>query len=246
MSRIHFPARIKSRTGIYSYSHGQSLRSRNRSIFWNVQSTRSTTSKKEKKKEISSKPIQHYPIVDLDDIKKENIGESGERRGESRQGGSSQIAILAIPELGAGGRRSTKWPPPISPSPTTTSATTRYRKLFEKGRDARPWEVVPCERSLPSRYWVNAIKGLFVDFFCRTTRTSWRTGVGVGTARQVARGGTRGITAIIISIRTIWWVVSLPFFTSLHLTDITSFFLPRILPFPLTRSDLTLELLIRG
>lgn len=64
--------------------------------------------KKKKKKEISSKPIQHYPIVDLDDIKKENIGESGERRGESRQGGSSQIAILAIPELGAGGRRSTK------------------------------------------------------------------------------------------------------------------------------------------
>ena len=81
-------------------------------------------------------------------------------------------------------------------------------KLFERGRDADTLRSCPVER-FPA-VLVNAIKGLFVDFFSRITRTNWRTGVDVGTARQVARGGTPGITAIIIFIRTIWWVVSLP------------------------------------
>lgn len=103
-------------------------------------------------------------------------------------------------------------------------------KLFERGRDARPWEVVPLNVWTFPAVLVNAIKGLFVDFFSRITRTSWRTGVDVGTARQVARGGTRGITAIIIFIRTIWWVVSLSFPRLYILRNHTSFFLSRISP----------------
>lgn len=137
-----------------------------------------------------------------------------ERQWMSRQGGWSQIAILAITEWAVEGRSSTKWRPPISPSPTTTSVTTRYRKLFEKKQYRRCSTLLDgafvhsreCSRSLS----MNPIKGMFVGFFCRTTRTSWRTDVDEGTARLVDHEATLGITVIIIFIRIIWWVDSLP------------------------------------
>lgn len=157
--------------------------------------------------------MQHDPIVDLDDIKIKKRKKKYRRIGwETRR--VSTGWVVSNRNFGhsrAGCRRTPQHQ--VTTSDLALSNDDECDNQVQKNcsREAEtqiPWEVVPL--NVCPAVLVNAIKGLFVDFFSRITRTSWRTGVDVGTARQVARGGTPGITAIIIFIRTIWWVVSLP------------------------------------
>lgn len=60
-----------------------------------------------------------------------------------RGAGGSEMKILPIAEWAAGGHSSTKWRPPISLSPTMTSATIRYcgRILYELSRCGDPSKI---------------------------------------------------------------------------------------------------------
>ncbi|XP_076648138.1 whirlin protein dyschronic isoform X7 [Halictus rubicundus] len=74
----------------------------------------------------------------------------------------------------------------------------RERGGRRQGQKERTETVVPGKQR-----W-NTVKAVFINFFCRTTKTIWRTAAGAGTARRAGPVATLGITDIIGYTRTIW------------------------------------------